>query len=233
MYWRIRSQTPVGSCTGADGTMHYGITVGNVPIGTPGFIQVKLRAKADEVVRYVAKTVQHLNAAEPQALWAAIHYCCQSRFDFWLRHCDPSQTQEVVEIVDAAVMQAAALAMRQDLGELRADHFIWRRLRLPSRMRGCGLRDRRLVAHIAFVSCFVEVAEQLVTPTGGFFPMLTRISPHDFDPANPQAPRLDTFLQPNPNTGSPDSPTAAAFLESWEHLQGFLMLLLTSPSLLL
>ena len=51
--------------------------------------------------------------------------------------------------------------------------------------------------------------------------MLTRISPLDFDPANPHAPRLDTFLQPNPNTGSPDSPTAAAFLESWEHLQGF------------
>ena len=125
-------------------------------------------------MHYVAKTVQHLNAAEPQALWAAIQHCCQSRFDFWLRHCDPSQTQEVVEIVDAAVMQAAALAMRQDFGELRADHFIWRRLRLPSRMRGCGLRDRRLVAHIAFVSCFVEVAEQLVTPTGGFFPMLTR-----------------------------------------------------------
>ena len=116
-------------------------------------------------------------------------------------HCDPSQTQEVVEIVDAAVMQAAALAMRQNLDELRADHYIWRRLRLPSRMRGCGLRDRRLVAHIAFVSCFVEVAEQLVTPTGGFFPMLTRLSPLDFDPANPQAPRLDTFLQPNPMTG--------------------------------
>ena len=77
------------------------------------------------------------------------------------------------------------------------------------------------MAHIAFASCFVEVAEQLVTPTGGFFPMLTRITPLDFDPANPQAPRLDTFLQPNPNTGSLDSPTAAAFLESWEHLQGF------------
>ena len=59
-----------------------------------------------------------------------------------------------------------------------------RTLPYPSRMRGCGLRDRRLVAHIAFVSCFVEVAEQLVTPTGGFFPMLTRISPHDFDPVS-------------------------------------------------
>ena len=61
--WRIRSQTPVGSCTGADGTVHYGITVGNVPIGTSGFVQVKLRAKADEIVRYVAETVQH---ASPQ-----------------------------------------------------------------------------------------------------------------------------------------------------------------------
>ena len=49
------------------------------------------------------------------------------------------------------------------------------------------------MAHIAFVSCFVEVAEQLVTPTGGYFPMLTRLSPYDFDPTNPQAPRLDTF----------------------------------------
>ena len=49
----------------------------------------------------------------------------------------PSQTQEVVEIIDTAVMQAAAHAMRQDVDELRADHFIWRRLRLPSRMRGC------------------------------------------------------------------------------------------------
>ena len=115
--------------------------MGNVPIGTSGFVQVKLRAKADEIVRYVANTVQHLNAAEPQALWAAIQHCCQSRFDFWLRHCDPSQTQEVVEIIDTAVMQAAAHAMRQDVDELRADHFIWRRLRLPSRMRGCGLRD--------------------------------------------------------------------------------------------
>ena len=59
--WRIRSQTPVGTYTGADETVHYGITVGNVPIGTAGFVQAKLRAKANEVVQYVASTVQLLN----------------------------------------------------------------------------------------------------------------------------------------------------------------------------
>ena len=64
------------------------IIMGGVPVGDDDYVHAVLEDKADEIVQYIDKTAAELRN-HPHALWASLYYCCQSRFDYWLRHLPP------------------------------------------------------------------------------------------------------------------------------------------------
>ena len=84
-----------------------------IPVGSLRYVQNYLLRKSVEVADYIRATVDILRQEEPQALWAAIQYCCQSRFDYWLRHCTPDETRGAARLIDDALTEAVAAAFRQ------------------------------------------------------------------------------------------------------------------------
>lgn len=161
--WRERVGAPVGVEEDEHGRAVYGIIVAGVPIGQPDYRRVVLAAKATSVVKYIEDTVAKLSC-NAHALWAALYYCCQSRFDFWLRHETPHITRPYAEQIDAALKKAV-----ESLGYdgMLDDEIVMARLRLPARRRGCGIRSRAWLAPIAFAACFIESAEGLIDRGGG------------------------------------------------------------------
>ena len=95
----------------------------------------------------------------PHALWAALYYCCQSRFDYWLRHVPPRHTAVPAANIDAALLHAFSTLTYAGCPD---DRITRRRIRLPARLRGCGLRERHALAPIAFAACVIEAAEQAI-----------------------------------------------------------------------
>ena len=131
------------------------IMVGGVPIGDEMGVLLTLREKGQEVATYIDETARRLRD-HPHALWAALHTCCQSRFDYWLRHCEPWQTEEAAGLVDAAITRA--VEQMTYVGCL-GDEYTSRRFCLPARYRGCGFRRRADLARVAYVAGFIESAE--------------------------------------------------------------------------
>ena len=98
--WRAAAGVPIGATGGARG-----IIVAGVPIGENAYVAEVLRHKADEIIEYIDATTERLRE-HPHALWAALYYCCQSRFDYWLRHVPPRHTAVPAANIDAALLHA-------------------------------------------------------------------------------------------------------------------------------
>ena len=125
--------------------------IGGVPIGTDDYIAASLAEKADEIVGYIEATVASLSD-HPHALWAALYYSYQTRFDFWLRHLEPYQyhTRTPASRIDDALQRAAE---SMTYAGCFTDPHTSRRFHLPARHRGCGIRRRVELAPIAFAAC--------------------------------------------------------------------------------
>jgi len=162
--WRADARVPLGVDLSSGGR---GVMVAGVPVGDDLFVRTKVKDIADGVVAYVRATAVKLRD-HPQALWAALYYGCQSRFDYWLRHVAPRVTSDSAALVDAALLDVGEQLTYA--GCLR-ERLTLSRVRLPGRMGGCGLRARADVAHIAFAACVAESVPRLVGPQG-YFPSL-------------------------------------------------------------
>ena len=86
---------------GAHQGYHAGVIVGGVPIGEPAFVAEHMRREADEIVSYIQKTVTQLHDS-PHALWAALYYSAQHKFDYWLRHMPPAEVGDAAARIDTA-----------------------------------------------------------------------------------------------------------------------------------
>ena len=135
--WRARSGIPVGGVEiggdGAGGGVAHGVIVGGVPIGEPAFVAEHMRREADEIVSYIQKTVTQLHDS-PHALWAALYYSAQHKFDYWLRHMPPAEVGDAAARIDAAMIQAVEAVSYVGMC---GDGYARRRVHLPARMRGC------------------------------------------------------------------------------------------------
>ena len=169
---------PVGSIMLQDGSEARGVLVGGVPIGEPAFVEATMLEIAGGIVSYIDKTVTELRDS-PFEAWSVIENCCQSRFDYQLRHVCPSMTVGAAALVDEALIHAAE-AIGGYEGVL-GDAITLRRFNLPARMRGCGIRSRVWLAAIAYCACFIEAAEMFLDIQGphgtrpGVFPGLESI----------------------------------------------------------
>ena len=166
-----------------------------------------LEDKADEIVQYIDKTAAELKN-HPHALWASLYYCCQSRFDYWLRHLPPVFTMPHASTIDNAIVRV--LEQLTYDGCLSTDtRYTLARARLPARFGGCGIRARaHFVSDVAFLACFTECASVMIDHDGtpGFFPMLENtFGPGAFDVGGT---RFQLFL-------SIRSATACEFMDAW------------------
>ncbi len=127
--------------------------IGGVPIGTDDYIAASLAEKADEIVGYIEATVASLSD-HPHALWAALYYSYQTRFDFWLRATSSPtgqyHTRTPASRIDDALQRAAE---SMTYAGCSADPHPSGRFHLPARHRGCGIRRRVELAPIAFAAC--------------------------------------------------------------------------------
>jgi len=191
----------------------HGVLVAGVPIGDAHYVDTVLARIAADTESYISKTVTELRC-DPHAAWTSLYYAAQHRFDFFLRHLPPAVTDAYARRLDAAVITAAA-----SLGYAGCldDPITRRRIRLPARMHGLGLRERAALAPIAYVACFVEAAEACVDRTSldgavaaGAFDVLEGLfGPGAFD-AGPGAHRFAALVAPNLPRGR--VPSADAFL---------------------
>ena len=158
-----RDDVPLGFITDDQGNQGYGIDVLGVPIGDNDYIGISMQCKAKEVVSYIEKTVDtfHLQLLSRHALWATLYYCCQSRFDYFLRHLRPEHTRPGCTIIQVALTKAVETLGYDNM--IIGDDITTRRLHLPIRQGGCGIRNLYKLAVAAYSSSFIEAAITFTT----------------------------------------------------------------------
>ena len=111
--------------------------------------------QAPEICELIENTATELQS-KPHAFWSCLYYSLAPRIDYWLRHMPPRQTIGAAARVDRALLTAAYSLGYDSIFE---DQLTLRRLRLPARMRGCGIRSRVWLAPIAYAASFIEAAD--------------------------------------------------------------------------
>ena len=112
--------------------------VGGVPIGDAEYVRAVMDQQATEICELIENTATELQS-KPHAFWSCLYYSLAPRIDYWLRHMPPRQTIGAAARVDRALLTAAYSLGYDSIFE---DQLTLRRLRLPARMRGCGIRSR-------------------------------------------------------------------------------------------
>eukprot|EP00873_Tetraselmis_striata_P017559 jgi/Tetstr1/437823/TSEL_026463.t1 len=94
---------------------HHGITVLNVPLGSPEYVQAYMRCKAEELREEVDASLSKLLSAKPSRrythalhhhAWALLKHSMQHKAGYWLRNCLPSEVEAFAEAVDATILAA-------------------------------------------------------------------------------------------------------------------------------
>ena len=93
-----------------NGDMIRGVSIFNVSIGEPVFVDAVLRDKAKEVAKVTRQYVQDLEEDYQHELWTILQYSLQHRVTYWLRTCTPEETEGMAELVDAAILEAVHAA---------------------------------------------------------------------------------------------------------------------------
>lgn len=205
-----------GSIQLQSGAVGYGLDVAGVPVGDDIYVAATLDCRAEESVSKIQTITSQLRDHHLQSLHAVIVYCLAPAFHYWIQHCDPRLTAAAAQRVDQALATAATICYGPGVA---SDPFAARRLRLPARKYGGGLRRLVDVAPAAFVGTLcrtVPTFTDSVDAQGGlrqgFLPALASVlGARSFD-AGGEACRFDVFL-------ASGSPLAHALLTQWAALQ--------------
>ena len=84
----------------------------------------------------------------------SLYYCLAPRFDHLVQHSLPDDVRAHAAEFDAALLEAANSLLPSGTIDLAdAGGAMRRRLHLPARYNGCGLRSREWVMDAAFIGC--------------------------------------------------------------------------------
>ena len=86
------------------------ITVFNVPIGELRYVEAVLGNKTNEVAKVARKYAEDLEDDNPHELWTLLQYYLHHRITYWLRTCTPEETEEMADLVDAAILEVVHAA---------------------------------------------------------------------------------------------------------------------------
>ena len=144
-YREHQGDTPIGR----------GIPIAGVPVGDAAYINAFLGHRSNRMLSKIETVVTKLRDLHVQSLYTATMYCLAPMFQYWTQHCYPADVMHHARAVDNGVL--AAITMCVGPGILDDDIAV-RRLRLPARKFGGGVRSLADVAPAAFVGTFCRIA---------------------------------------------------------------------------
>ena len=150
--------------------------------------------KARKVISKITQTRESLRSAHLQSLHSLAYYCCQPLSDHWLKLLLPSQSAALGVAHDGAMDSVLGVTLVDGLLD---DPRSMKRLRLPARIKGIGIRacgdsrahgisPKRFAAFLGAVNQFLPRCLDTVSLEGGvvagFAPGLApRIGAGSFD----------------------------------------------------
>ena len=156
----------VGCLDGIDPTVDaygagFGIAVGGVPVGDETFVRGFVDGKVDEASEHIQKTTDKLRGIHCQSLWAQVSFCLRPKIDHLAQTCYGSAGVAVAfQRFDDSIRSATEASVQQTLSDIDAPTT--RRLALPARLFGCGLRRVSETAAASFAGSVCRVAPALI-----------------------------------------------------------------------
>jgi hypothetical protein len=187
-------------------------------VGDDIFVQASLDEKARRAMSKISIISKQLRDAHLQSLWTSIYYALQPIFHHWLQHNFPAHCRGYAQLLDTEILKATAVCI--PTLEL-TDSLTVRRLRLPARLRGGGIRSMLDLATAAYAGAVCRCLPLLIdsfTSHGearqGFMPaLLPLFGAGSFDAVLlGTSPRFQHFL-------SMDTPTSLALVDAWTTMQ--------------
>ena len=139
---------------------HPGLMVCGVPVGTDAYVAASLGRKVTEVLSNFNIISNELRSAHLQSLHVLAVYSLQHMIEYWAQHAYPSQSAAPLQRFDDGLTDVLAAAHGGRF--VVDDSLLDRRLRLPARLRGAGVRRMAQVAPAAFVGTVSLALPQLI-----------------------------------------------------------------------
>ena len=140
------------------GVFHRGVVILGATIGSEQFESLFYEERASKTVSKIDHTVSLLQSTDAASLGALTFSCLSSTADYDLRlAASADSVRPLAEAVDDALLRAYAVSQ---LPSLLQDPLLVRRIRLPARRKGGGLRSRVELIPVASVAGFVDAARQ-------------------------------------------------------------------------
>jgi len=138
----------------------FGIIACGVPIGDEPFLQHFVDSKVDAALEQIQTTSQLLRGVHHQSAWVQTLACLRPKLDFLAQTCHGPHVSAALQRFDDAVLAAAGASACLPLHQFAGRHA--RRLALPARLFGCGLRRVSTVAPAAFAGTLCRIAPMLI-----------------------------------------------------------------------
>ena len=106
---------------------------------------------------------QHSEIPSRQMLWILMVVCLQFMGDYWLRHIRPDFTQEFAKGIDKGILELFKTTIGFNTDDWSSHAAEW--IRLPLRMKCCGLREATDRRHGQFVGAMLQSVLLLMDQT--------------------------------------------------------------------
>ena len=207
---------PLGRAATADGRVGYGVLVGGVPVGDALFVQAVLDDKTLKAMSKSNSIVTKLRDAHLPSVWTMLQYAIQPLFHYWLQHCYPSDCVQQARQLDDFNIAIAGICIP---GVNSGRSTVARRLRLPARLYGGGIRSLVELSPAAFCATVCRAMPRMTDSFSrlgerrtGFMPCLTGLLGAGSFDDDDSAVWFEPLLSSGSRIGN-------AFAETWQLLR--------------
>jgi len=138
----------------------YGLVACGVPIGDETFVRSFVDSKVDAALEQIQKSTDMLRGVHHQSAWVQNLVCLRPKMGFIAQTCHGRHVDAALRRFDRAILAAAGASACLPLEQLSGRAA--RRLSLPARLLGCGLRKTAELAPAAFAGTICRVGPMLV-----------------------------------------------------------------------
>jgi hypothetical protein len=145
-----------------DGDIVRGVQIFYVLMGEADYVAAVLRAKASQVIATTRNYAVDLSDDHLPELWIILQYSLQHMVTYSLRTYTPAETEVMVSLVDACILEAVEAALSIDFNE---ENMAEERLRLPARMKRGGIKKHKNMKRPAFLGAVLDIMPRCVDIT--------------------------------------------------------------------
>lgn len=142
----------------------FGVMVGGIPFGDDAYVESKLAKKMDTICEGTDTLVNALRGVSHSALVPLLMYCVQPRPNYEMRMLDPAILRPTLERFDAHLLKAMGIATGINFVGPQQE-YVRRRLRLPKRKYGGGVREQAEVANAAYLAALISALPAMANKT--------------------------------------------------------------------